>query len=66
MSALGYNDGNDGNGPGSAPGVAQTIGTKSNVHPCDDDRAARLELTIKKLTNANSDHGRTKGGAGSS
>eukprot|EP00973_Karenia_brevis_P095733 12428850-Karenia_brevis.AAC.1 len=30
-SALSYNDGNDGNGPGSAPGVVQTTGTKSNV-----------------------------------
>eukprot|EP00973_Karenia_brevis_P076969 10688263-Karenia_brevis.AAC.1 len=46
-SALGYNDGNDGNGPGGAPGVAHTVVTKSNVSPCDDDRAARLELAIK-------------------
>eukprot|EP00973_Karenia_brevis_P028230 3889288-Karenia_brevis.AAC.1 len=56
-SALGYNDGNDDNGPGSAPGVAQIIGTKSNASPCEDDRVARLELAIQKLTDASSDHG---------
>eukprot|EP00973_Karenia_brevis_P015086 2061361-Karenia_brevis.AAC.1 len=46
-SAMGCNDENDGNGPGSAPGVAQTIRTKSNLSPFDDDRVARLELAIQ-------------------
>eukprot|EP00973_Karenia_brevis_P068833 9569261-Karenia_brevis.AAC.1 len=46
-SALGYNNENHCNGPGSAPGVAQTIGAKSNFSPFHDDRVARLELLSK-------------------
>eukprot|EP00973_Karenia_brevis_P093023 12415259-Karenia_brevis.AAC.1 len=46
-SAMGNNDDSDGNGPGSAPDVAQTNGTKSSLSPFDDDRVARLELAIQ-------------------
>eukprot|EP00973_Karenia_brevis_P023456 3228935-Karenia_brevis.AAC.1 len=44
-------------GPGGAHTVQQGAGSKNDGSPCDDDRLARLEKSVQKLTTTKSGNG---------